>query len=180
MFFSCEFLFLPCSVRTERWFISSDRSKRVYMMSRVFLQNCNVSRVALVNRRQLVPQNAPSNEQTAIPVGRCSLGWSFYFARRHRAHDSLTHARLRRHAQRPRREQTLHPSPASSYDEMFDDLAVKNPKLSKPDHVAPVAAREATLRNWQPLWPSKRPEEAKEARKRLGVIREETEVEVGE
>jgi len=61
-----------------------------------------------------------------------------------------------------------------------NDLAAKNPTLPKPDYLVPVAAREATLRNWYPLRPSKRLEEAKEARKGLSVIREETDVAVGE
>jgi hypothetical protein len=61
-----------------------------------------------------------------------------------------------------------------------NDLAAKNPTLPKPDYLAPTAAREATLRNWYPLWPSKRLEEAQETRKRVSVIREETDVGEGE
>jgi hypothetical protein len=61
-----------------------------------------------------------------------------------------------------------------------NDLAAKNPTLPKPDYLAPAVAREVTLRNRYPLWPSQRLEEAKDARKRLNVIREETDVEVGE
>ena len=61
-----------------------------------------------------------------------------------------------------------------------NDLAAQNPALPKPDYLAPVTARDATLQSWYRLWPPDRLRDAKEARERLSAGRAEVDVVVGE
>ena len=59
-------------------------------------------------------------------------------------------------------------------------LAAQHPELPKPDYLAPVGTRNATLQNWFPYWPSERLQAAREAHQRLSAQQSETDVEVGE
>ncbi|MEO5722435.1 MAG: cytochrome c3 family protein [Chthoniobacterales bacterium] len=59
-------------------------------------------------------------------------------------------------------------------------LAALHPNLPKPDYLAPVLVRAATLAIWSPLWAPERLQAARAARERLTPLRSETDVEVGE
>jgi hypothetical protein len=59
-------------------------------------------------------------------------------------------------------------------------LAAQHPAMSKPDYLASPEKRNATLREWYPLFTSERLRAAKEARERLSAKRVEVDVEVGE
>jgi hypothetical protein len=59
-------------------------------------------------------------------------------------------------------------------------LAAQHAELEKPDYLAPVEARDATLRGWYPLWAPQALRVAREARERLYAGRTEVDVEVGE
>ena len=59
-------------------------------------------------------------------------------------------------------------------------LAAKNPSLPKPDYLAPVEARNATLQSWYSSSALGALSAAREARERLSKGRAETDVEVGE
>jgi hypothetical protein len=59
-------------------------------------------------------------------------------------------------------------------------LAAQHPAMSKPDYLASPEKRNATLRDWYPLFTPERLRAAKEARERLSAKRVEIDVEVGE
>lgn len=59
-------------------------------------------------------------------------------------------------------------------------LAAQHPGLTKPDYLAPVEVRNATLQTWYPFWSAERLRDARAARDRLSPLRSEIDVEVGE